>query len=47
MEQAETAFAQELLSLKSGRGAEHHFPHLYSQVGVGVTMEVDVLQNLS
>jgi len=28
--------------LKEGRGAEHQFPHLYSQVGVGETGTVDV-----
>jgi len=41
--QAETAFAHELWSLKSGSGLEHHFPHLYSQVGAGgVTVTVEV-----
>jgi hypothetical protein len=30
------------LSSKEGRGAEHQFPHLYSQVGVGETVTVDV-----
>lgn len=40
--QAATALEQELGSLKGGRGLEHHFPHLYSQVGVGDTVTVDV-----
>jgi hypothetical protein len=37
-----TAVLQEPPSLKGGRGLEHHFPHLYSQVGIGVTVTVDV-----
>lgn len=31
-------FKQPLLSVKSGSGCEHQFPHLYSQDGVGVTV---------
>jgi len=30
------------LSLQVGRGVEHQLPHLYSQVGVGVTVYVEV-----
>jgi hypothetical protein len=30
------------LSFQVGRGFEHQLPHLYSQVGVGVTVYVDV-----
>ena len=33
---------QEGLSFQVGRGFEHQLPHLYSQVGVGVTVYVDV-----
>ena len=33
-----TATWQLGLSVKGGRGLEHHFPQLYSQVGVGVTV---------
>jgi hypothetical protein len=40
--QDETASRQESLSVKTGRGVEHQFPHLYSQVGVGPTVYVDV-----
>lgn len=32
----------EVLSLQFGSGFEHQFPHLYSQVGVGDTVVVDV-----
>jgi hypothetical protein len=28
--------------VKAGRGLEHHFPHLYSQVGAGEIVTVDV-----
>ena len=40
--QAATAFPQELESVKGGRGPEHHFPHWYSQVGVGEIVIVEV-----
>ncbi len=30
------------MSLQVGRGVEHQLPHLYSQVGVGVTVYVEV-----
>ena len=33
---------QELISVNGGRGLEHHFPHWYSQVGVGEVVTVDV-----
>ena len=28
--------------MKGGSGLEHHFPHLYSQLGVGDTVTVEV-----
>ncbi|MCJ1467371.1 hypothetical protein MMC07_005995 [Pseudocyphellaria aurata] len=31
----DTALPQDALSLKTGKGLEHHFPHAYSQVGTG------------
>lgn len=40
--QAATALPQELLSVKGGRGLEHHLPHLYSQVGLGDIVTVEV-----
>ena len=42
MVQAETASKQSPLLLKGGRGAEHQFPHVYSQVGVAVEVIVFV-----
>jgi hypothetical protein len=42
MEHADTAFKQSSLLLKGGRGCEHQFPHLYSQVGDGVSVIVFV-----
>jgi hypothetical protein len=33
-----TALRHEVASEKLGRGVEHQFPHLYSQVGVGLTV---------
>jgi hypothetical protein len=38
--QALAAVMQPFASLKSGMGVEHQSPHLYSQVGVGVTVVV-------
>lgn len=40
--QEEKAAKQEFESLKAGIGVEHQFPHLYSQVGVGVVVNVEV-----
>jgi hypothetical protein len=40
--QFETAMEHSFLLVKGGRGLEHHFPHLYSQVGVGEMVVVDV-----
>jgi hypothetical protein len=40
--QEEWAAQQEVESLKVGRGVEHHLPHLYSQVGVGEMVVVEV-----
>lgn len=51
--QDETALPQDALSLKKGKGLEHHFPHAYSHVGAGamdvhgVTFVVDVLSVVS
>lgn len=45
----DTALPQDALSLKTGKGLEHHFPHTYSQVGTGaidvhgVTCVVEVI----
>ena len=36
------AVVQESLSEKGGRGLEHQLPHLYSQVGVGEMVVVEV-----
>lgn len=40
--QALCAVEQPFASENSGMGVEHQFPHLYSQVGVGVTVVVFV-----
>jgi hypothetical protein len=40
--QDDQAERQEFLSVNFGIGLEHHLPHLYSQVGVGEVVTVDV-----
>lgn len=54
--QEDTALPQPGLSLKTGKGLEHHFPHSYSQAGTGTlemhcvaenTFVVDVLRVVS
>lgn len=37
---------QELLSPKTGKGLEHHFPQVYSQVGAG-TMDVHAVAEVT
>jgi hypothetical protein len=40
--QLDAEVLQDPWSEKGGRGLEHHLPHWYSQVGVGVDTMVDV-----
>jgi hypothetical protein len=40
--QEDHAVRQLASSVKSGRGVEHHFPHLYSQVGGVTTVAVQM-----
>jgi len=41
-EHEEKADQQEFWSVQDGRGLEHQFPHLYSHVGLGETVTVEV-----